>query len=495
MADEKQPLLTAGAYQKRCYSTEKRQNKLENNEQQLNPTVNTGSGVLLSAGLIIGSGIFVTSNEVLASVNGSIGLSLLAWLGGGLVAMLSTLCYCELATSIRESGSDYTYLRHAYGPALAFLLPSTITFVPTSDAITALTFSKYLVQPFFKNCDAPVLAVKLFAAVMILLLTTMNCYSAKVSVRAQVIFTSAKILTILAILVGSVVSCVKDYTVAEYNYQNLFNKQDIDGIGFSKVSRVLFQVTWPYQGWHALCYMTEEIKNPAKTLPRASISSLLIVILLYLTINVAFLLVLTPEQIISSTAIVTTFSNKVFSRAPWFTSLIVCLCAAGSYSAGIVTQARMTYVAARHGHLPKILGMLAIHNPSPTPVMAIFVRIVGALILIIIGDFDKLLVAFGFFSWIFLCLSSASVLVLRKRKPFLERPYKVPAIIPVIVIIIGSSFAILTIATEPNFLYLYGLSIYLLELVMYNLFIVKKYKMPSCLSLTLFLQKLLKISS
>ena len=65
MADEKQPLLTAGAYQKRCYSTEKRQNKLENNEQQLNPTVNTGSGVLLSAGLIIGSGIFVTSNEVL----------------------------------------------------------------------------------------------------------------------------------------------------------------------------------------------------------------------------------------------------------------------------------------------------------------------------------------------------------------------------------------------------------------------------------------------
>ena len=123
-------------------------------------------GVALLAGTMVGSGIFVSPIGVLAGTNGSVGLSLLLWAGCGLITMLASLCYCELASMFHESGSDYAYLKRGYGragPVLAFTFSWTTIFVSraSSRAGAAITFGSYIAAPFFGGtCTAPDVIVK-----------------------------------------------------------------------------------------------------------------------------------------------------------------------------------------------------------------------------------------------------------------------------------------------------------------------------------------------
>lgn len=134
----------------------------------LKPKVSLTNGVTIIVGSIIGSGIFVSPKGVLENA-GSVGLSLIIWVACGLFSMVGTYCYVELGTSIIKSGADYAYIYEAFGPCLAFLRLWVECMIvrPCSQAIVALTFSYYVIEPLFPDCEQPDIAVRLLAVVCI----------------------------------------------------------------------------------------------------------------------------------------------------------------------------------------------------------------------------------------------------------------------------------------------------------------------------------------
>lgn len=126
------------------------------------------NGVTVIVGSIIGSGIFVSPKGVLQGC-GSVGMSLVVWLLSGVYSMIGAYCYAELGTAIVRSGADYAYIFEAFGPFLAFLRLWVECMIvrPCSQAIVALTFAYYVIEPLFPDCDQPGVAVRLLAVVCI----------------------------------------------------------------------------------------------------------------------------------------------------------------------------------------------------------------------------------------------------------------------------------------------------------------------------------------
>ncbi|XP_020498757.1 b(0,+)-type amino acid transporter 1 isoform X3 [Labrus bergylta] len=443
--------------------------------------------VSLIAGTMIGSGIFMTPQTVLSTI-GSPGASLVVWAACGVLVIMISFCYAELGTVITESGGEYIYILRTSGPVVAFMLIfSSVLFVrPAGVASVALGFAQYVVAPFYSDCLPPVLVVKCVAAAAILVLAIVNCLNVRLSMSLQVFFMVAKILSLAVIIVGGVVMLIRGHTETfEDSFENT-------NVGINPIGIAFYQGLWSYDGWNNLNYVTEELKRPEVNLPRAVIIAISLVTGLYLLVNVSYLTVMTPKELMSSTAVAVTWGNKVLGSWGWIMSLAAALSAFGSLNGTFFSGGRVCFVAAREGHMPDILAMAHVRRLTPSPAL-IFTTIVS-LIVLIPGDFQSIVNFFSFTAWFFYAITLSGLLYLKIKKPELPRPYKVPIILPILVLIAAVFLVLAPIIDDPQIEYLYVALFVLSGAILYVPFI--RYKLcPGLLTkLTVFLQLFLEVA-
>lgn len=185
---------------------------------QMKRSLGLWNGIAIIIGVIVGSGIFVSPKGVLLNT-GSVGASLVVWALCGLLALLGALCFAELGTSIAASGGEFTYINLAYGPMASYLYIWVLVLIimPCSNAISALTFANYCLQPLFEvNSTPPEEAIRLLALAILMLLIYINCTSLEGSISLQNSFALAKVLAL-----GSIISYGLYYILAGNPFRSL----------------------------------------------------------------------------------------------------------------------------------------------------------------------------------------------------------------------------------------------------------------------------------
>jgi len=476
---------------KRRKISSKYSDKTSNNNDdviELKQEVGLFGGISLVVGTMIGSGIFLSPAGILQEAK-SPGASLCIWGACGLLATLSALSYIELGLMIKKSGGEYQYLKAAYGNLIAFLFAWTSVVVskPSSFAIIAVGFAEYATVPFYPGCSAPQSIQKCASAFCIILITAINCFSVKVSNGVQVFFTAAKLSIIIAIIISGIV------LLANGNTANLQNAFDGSASSFSAIAVAFYSGLWSYDGWNQLNFVTEEIKDPLRNFPLVVMLGIPITTIFYILVNISYFAVMTPSELIASSAVAITYGDRVFGAASFLVPLAVVCSTFGAANGSAFTAGRLTYAAGRNGHMLELFSYISVERLTPSP--ALIINSIVALIMILpdSSNFSTLIDYFTFASWIFYGATFLSVPILRYRYPKWHRPYRIFLPIPILCFLCSCYLIIAPIIEDPQIEYLYAACFIISGLLFYFPFIYFK-KVPFFMdSFTAYMQQLLEV--
>ncbi|KAK3875250.1 hypothetical protein Pcinc_019849 [Petrolisthes cinctipes] len=400
-------------------------------------------GVTMIMGVVIGSGIFVTPKGVITIV-GSVGLSLVVWLLSGIISLLGALCFAELGTMIPESGGLYCYLHESFGPLPAFLCIWVTAFVRNSAglAAVALTFSSYLVQAVLVNCSTvPDLPVKLIAIILVCLHSWVNCVNVKWAAKIQNMFTGSKMLALLIIFVAGMIH------LALGNTQNYHHPLQGSNWSAAAIAAACYQSLFSYGGWDGLCYVVEELKNPDRNLPLSIVISMSLVTLLYVLVNVAYLAVLTPAEMITSSAVAVTFANLTLGVMAWIMPVFVLCSTFGSTNGCVYLNSRLVFAGARRGQFPEAFSLINIQHFTPVP--AIVLNCLTTLLMLISSDMLQLIQYTSFATTLTFFGCMCSLFWFRYKAPYRYRPFKVWIVLPVLYMVSQIFLLVLPIIYDP----------------------------------------------
>ncbi|XP_059156072.1 b(0,+)-type amino acid transporter 1-like [Physella acuta] len=452
------------------------------------------SGTALIVGTMIGSGIFISPKGVLAGT-GSVALSLIVWVSCGIISLFGALAYAELGTMITKSGAEYAYLMEAgkglprwIAPVPAFLFSWVSVFVlkPCLFAVISLSFGIYAVEPFYHGCEPPMALIKLLSVICICLVAAVNCYSVALATRVQNFFTLAKLMAVGVIVLGGFVMIFRGST--EYINEGFEDtSRDV-----SSIALAFYDGLWAYDGWNNLNYATEELKNPYVNLPRAIMLGIPLVTLCYLLTNLSYLAVMSKETLLASNAVAATWGAEVLGAAAVLIPIFVTLSTFGAANGSCFTGGRLVYAAAREGHLPEVFSY--IHVKKATPLPSLLLTTTVAIMMMIPGDIFSLIDFFSFAAWLFYGATMGSVLVLRYTRPDAPRPYRVPTVIPVIVLIISCYLVMAPIIQQPRIEFFYATLFILSGLLFYVPFVLFNVKIKFLEPFTTFIQCALEVA-
>ena len=385
---------------------------------ELKRKLGLGAVIALGVGTTVGSGIFSSLGEV-AGAAGSSMLLVLAFLIGGLVQIPANFCYAELASAFPEDGGQYVYFKEAGSRPLAFLC-GWISFWatdPPSISIMALAIANYL--GFFVPTEG--IALRLVAVVLVLIFMVVHLRSVESGGRFQTVITALKIIPFV-LIIGMGIFFIKGEL-----FLSATPMAGAAATGFTALLAGISATTWSFDGMGAPCYMSGEIREPEKNMPKGLILTAIIVLTLYVGLTVAASGLLSVEELAASEAPIALMASKIpviGSYAGTVVAIMAIIVVVGSLSSCIMFQPRIEYAMAKDGLFFK--SFAKVHPKYETPYFSIIVQCAVAIILIFATSLSDLL---GYFTLVALLknfLTFGTIIVLR-NKPNYKPTYRMPA--------------------------------------------------------------------
>ena len=367
----------------------------------------------LIVGIIIGVGIYQTAPGVAGGVFCWGGV-LAIWVVGGVLSLCGALGYAELATAYPREGGDYVYLNRAYGRWAGFLFGwIQLTVVRPGDivvmAFAFATYARTIYDP-LEGTAFPY-SLQVYAMLSVAILTVVNILGVQEGKWTQNLLTTAKVLGLLAI-VG----------VALIAPQGTKSTGSFDPMPMS-VAMIL--VLFTFGGWNEMAYVAAEVKDARRNIVRALVLGTVAVTVLYLLANCAFLFTLGYTGLATSEAVATEAISTVFPDIGGrLIGALICISALGAVNGLIFTGARISYAVGVENRLFGKLGTW--HRRTGTPVWALVVQgLIAMVLIVLLGSFLDAVLYTAPAVYSFYLATSLAVMVLRRKEPEVERPYKV----------------------------------------------------------------------
>ena len=398
------------------------------------------STAAVTIGIMIGSGIFRVPATVAADT-GTAGAMLLTWVVGGIVALCGALALAEVAALYPSAGGMYVYLREAFGPLTAFLFGwLCLMILPTGAGAIALVFAEYLGQLLPPaSAHAPLVAMA-----AIVLLATAQYRSLRFGAAIQNVSTAAKVGAILAMSAAAFL--LGDSGTGAWADAASLRPATWSGFGLGVVT-----VLWAYNGWQDVTCLSGEVRDPGRALPRAIVGGTLAVLVIYLAANAAYLRVLPVEAIAASPLVAADMAVRLVGPVgSALVAALVCVSTFGALNAVLMAIPRVFWAMADDGLFFRTVA--AVHPRHRTPHVAIAVMAGLAVVYLVFRTFEQLIEAFILASLPFWALSVGSVIVLRRTRPELPRPYRTPGypFVPLLFVVAMSALVANSLWEHPE---------------------------------------------
>jgi amino acid transporter len=369
------------------------------------------SAIAIVIGTTIGSGIFRSPAGIAERLPGPLPLAAI-WVAGGLLALCGALSLSEVASAYPRTGGVFVFIREGFGRLPAFLFGWAELTVIRAAAVGAIsiTFAAYLLRVL--GIDPTVAPydqyARYVAAAAITVMGIVNILGVRWGTRVISLTTIAKYGGLLFIIIAALAIGLPR-TGGHFTPAVPAGSFTMSQFGLALVS-----VLWVYDGWADLSFASGEIKDPERNLPRALIGGTVAVIVIYLLANIAYLAVLSVDEIRRSPLVAADVAQRLIGPAGVvFVSVTVMLSTFGSLTGSLFTSPRIFFAMADDGLFFR--GVAKVHPKFHTPHVAITINIVLAVVFVLIRSFEQLADAFVTAIVPFYALGVASLFVLRKR--------------------------------------------------------------------------------
>jgi len=415
------------------------------------------SAVAIVVGTVIGSGIFIVPQTMVKLV-GSPSMVFVVWIVGGFLSLAGALSYAELAAAMPQAGGEYVYLTEGYSPLWGFIYGWTQMWVAKSGSIAILAtgffyylanFAPVLERVFFTvplplgahGAPLDIRYGQLFAMALIFCLAVLNYFGVKIGGDVQVAVTVLKVGLILLIVIAGL----------GWGHPAAAHRSVLAPLTVLGFFAALVKSLWAYDGWNNVSMVASEIRKPQRNLPLALVWGTAAVIAIYLLANMAYFYVLSPQQVAESNRVAATMMRQVLGQGGAnLVSVAAMISIFAALNGSILSGARVPFAMARGGYFfSPVARVNAAHH---TPGVAIMGLSLWGMIVVLSGTYDQLLDYVIFASWILYGMTTATVLVLRRKRPDLVRPYKTIGypVIPVLFVIMATAIVISSLYNSPR---------------------------------------------
>jgi APA family basic amino acid/polyamine antiporter len=368
-------------------------------------------GVRTAAALVVGEviavGIFLTPAGMAKALGSPMWL-LVVWLTMGAMALCGALCYGELSARYPEAGGGYVYLREAYGPAVAFMY-GWMAFLVMDPGLTAALAVGLATYAGYGLKLSP-LGIKILAVATIIVVALINIRGVRLGAGFIRTMTFIKLGLLAFVFLWGIGFQLGDWS----NFTPFVEQRANSAPLMGALAGGLVGAFFSFAGWWDLGKLAGEVKNPARTLPRALTYGVIVVTIVYVLTSFAFVYLVPLEQVTSGETFAAQAGEVLFGRAGgWIFSSIVVIAVLGSLSAVVMSAPRVYFAMARDGVF--IPSVAVLHKRYETPARAIALQAVLASVLVVAGSFNEIVTYFIFVVVVFIGLTILALFKFRRE--------------------------------------------------------------------------------